>query len=112
MQNHYTGELVRLGGGAVAVATGTDFRGMTVVDAGGPAQPELQPRIDCWEVTTGEARALDEVLSDVGFEEWRSTQDGVVAFQPPADLGHGIDLWFTPVLPHGEFADAMRGPIV
>ena len=84
----------------------------TIVDAGGPAQPELQPRIDCWEVTTGEARALDEVLSDVGFEAWRSTQDGVVAFQPPADLGHGTDLWFTPVLPHGEFADAMRGPIV
>jgi hypothetical protein len=90
------------------------YRGFTdtIVDAGGPAQPELQPRIDCWEVTTGDARALDEVLSDAGFDAWRSTPDGVVAFVPPADLGHGTDLWFTPVLPHGEFAEAMRGPIV
>jgi hypothetical protein len=84
----------------------------TIVDAVGPAQPELQARIDCWEVTTGDAHALDEVLSDAGFDEWRSTPDGVVAFVPPADLGHGTDLWFTPVLPHGEFAEAMRGPIV
>jgi hypothetical protein len=90
------------------------YRGLTdtIVDAGGPAQPELQARIDCWEVTTGDARALDEVLSDAGFEEWHSTPDGVLAFEPPADLGHGTDLWFTPVLPQGEFAEAMRGPIV
>ena len=84
----------------------------TIVDAGGPAQPELQPRIDCWEVTTGEAHALDEVLSVAGLEEWRSTPDGVVVFVPTADLRLGTGLWFTPVLPHGEFAEAMRGPIV
>jgi hypothetical protein len=84
----------------------------TIVDDGGPAQLELQARIDCWEVTTGDARALDEVLSDAGFEEWRSTPGGVLAFVPPADLGHGTDLWLTPVLPHGELAEAMRGPIV
>ena len=90
------------------------YRGVTdtIVNAGGPAQPELQARIDCWEVTTGDARDLDEVLSDAGFEEWRSTPDGVVAFVPPAELGHGTDLWFTPVLPQGEVAGAMRGPIV
>ena len=80
--------------------------------AGGPVQPALLPRIDCWEVTTGEARALDEVLSDTGFEEWRSTPNGMVAFYPPADLETGPGLWFTPVLPHGELAEAMRGPIV
>jgi hypothetical protein len=84
----------------------------TIVDAGGPAQPELLPRIDCWEVTTGDARALDEVLSVAGFEEWRSTPDGVVVFVPSADLRLGPGLWFTPVLPHGEFAEAMRGPMV
>jgi hypothetical protein len=90
------------------------YRGITdkIWPAVGPAQPELQARIDCWEVTTGDAGALDEVLSDAGFEEWRSAPDGVVAFVPPADLGHGTDLSFTPVLPHGEFAEAMRGPIV
>lgn len=80
--------------------------------AGGPVQPALLPRIDCWEVTTGKARALDEVLSDAGFEEWRSTPSGTVAFYPPADLERGPGLWFTPVLPHGELAEAMRGPIV
>lgn len=79
---------------------------------GGPAQPALLPRIDCWEVTTGEARTLDEVLSDAGFEEWRSTPNGMVAFYPPADLKRAPGLWFTPVLPHGELAEAMRGPIV
>jgi hypothetical protein len=90
------------------------YRGITdiVEDAGGPAQPELQARIDCWKVTTGDARTLEDILSDAGFEEWRSTPDGVSAFEPPADLGHGTDLWFTPVLPHGEFAEAMRGLIV
>jgi hypothetical protein len=79
----------------------------TIVDAGG-----RRPPIDCWEVTTGDARALDEVLSDAGFEEWRSTPDGVVVFVAPADLRLGPDLWFTPVLPQGEVAEAMRGPIV
>jgi hypothetical protein len=74
-----------------------------------PEQPELFG-IDCWEVTTGEARALDEVLSDAGFEEWHSTPDGVSAFQPPADFRKRADLWFTPVLPHKELA--IGGPIV
>jgi hypothetical protein len=63
-------------------------------------------------MVTGDARALDELLSVAGFEEWRSTPDGVVVFVPPADLRLGTGLWFTPVLPHGEFAEAMRGPIV
>jgi hypothetical protein len=83
-----------------------------ILGVSGPVQPAPQARIDCWEVSTGDARALDEVLSDAGFEEWRSTPDGVLAFEPPADLGHRTDLWFTPVLPHGKFADAMRGPIL
>jgi hypothetical protein len=84
----------------------------TIADVGGPVQPGLLARIDCWEMTTGEARALDEVLSGAGFEEWNPTPDGMWAFQPPADLERGPGLWFTPVLPHGELAKAMRGPIV
>jgi hypothetical protein len=84
----------------------------TIADVGGPVQPGLLARIDCWEMTTGEARALDEVLSGAGFEEWNPTPDGMWAFEPPADLERGPGLWFTPVLPHGELAEAMRGPIV
>jgi hypothetical protein len=90
------------------------YQGVTdpILGVGEPVQRALLPRIDCWEVTTGEARALDEVLSDAGFEEWSSTPNGMVAFYPRADIERGPGLWYTPVLPHGELAEAMRGPIV
>jgi hypothetical protein len=65
-------------------------------------------RIDCWQVTTGEARALDGILSDAGFETWDQTSSGLLTFAPSADVE--VDgPWFVPVLPHGEYANPMPG---
>jgi hypothetical protein len=67
------------------------------------------PGPDCYDVTTEEARALDEILTDAGFTGARAdlrTLGATYELESPersADLERAV-VSFYPVLPHGEIA--------
>ena len=88
-----------------------------------PAVVDPAPSSTCFEVTTEEARALDEILSDAGFRRSPSF-DGVAyrgpvggfGFSPPTQAAEAgsIDLIeFAPLLPHGKWGELCRtvGPV-
>lgn len=73
-----------------------------------PATTASSPTSTCFEVTTEEARALAEILSDAGFEKSTSfagpTGEGL-RFLPADGAEDAVSVVFAPLLPHGEWAE-------
>jgi hypothetical protein len=70
-------------------------------EGAGPVGPgDGDPPAECFEVTTEEARALDQILSDAGIERNTYPDSGDVLFELQREGGRvGID--FNPLFPHG-----------
>lgn len=62
----------------------------------------------CSEVTTDEARSLEEVLTVAGFE--RRPRGFVWTIPPGSNPAGGLqEIWFDPILPHGQPVGPMGG---
>jgi hypothetical protein len=69
-------------------------------EGAGPLLVGGDPPTECFELTTEEARALDQILSDAGLERDTAPDSGDVSFGLQDEAGRvGMD--FNPLFPHG-----------
>lgn len=71
----------------------------------GPGEGIIPASEYCHAVTTDEARAIDQALSDAGFQRSREASPYRLAYRfwAPAPIEKTVDIWFEPILPHGEW---------
>ena len=68
-----------------------------------PPPDPVVPSAKCSEVTTEEARALDEIFRDAGFEGVPGAIEDSYLFEPRDEVRNWITIFFLATLPHGNW---------